>query len=126
MSGQGLYSGVRVSSVRPRPADAVASDPVRQILNVGCRAECMAQARDFLESLGFAVVTATTLPGAVAACAARHFDLIIVSPSVPSPLKQALLDHFKNESGAAAVCLREENDPLLFSTLRKLQAKSMS
>lgn len=74
-----------------------------------------------LESLGCAVVTATTLTGALAACAARSFDLVVVGRSVPSSMKHALINHLQRKGGPAALCLREEDDPQLFSTLRELE-----
>ncbi len=105
-------------------AEAAGKNSPRQILGVGRCPESIIRGRTFLESLGFAVVTATTLAGAVAACAARRFDLIIVGRGVPSSLKSALRQHLQTERGLAMLGLCDENDPALLSRLRNLQARA--
>jgi DNA-binding response OmpR family regulator len=61
-----------------------------KILEIGCDAGWIARGRKMLQGRGFVVVTATTLRGALAACAAHRFDFIVVSRSVPLTVMQAL------------------------------------
>jgi len=62
-----------------------------QVLGVERDPELILRERALLEELGFGVVTATTLSGALAACRALRFDLMIIGSSVQRSTAEALL-----------------------------------
>lgn len=94
----------------------------KQILGVERDPAHIVAARSMLQELGFGVVIATTLPGAVAACRARHFDLMIIGSSVPPPTAEALIEFVGQCGGPPSLRLyeagREQDDAAgLMSTL---------
>jgi DNA-binding response OmpR family regulator len=94
-------------SKRVMDASALGNEEALQgkILEIGCDPGWIAKGRKMLQSRGCDVVTATTLRGALAACAAHHFDLIVVSRSAPLSLMQALRNRHTDAGGPPVLSL---------------------
>jgi CheY-like chemotaxis protein len=95
----------------------------KQVLGVERDPALIATARSILLELGFAVVIATTLPGAVAACRAHRFDLVLIGSSTPGATADALIDFLAQCGGPPSLRLyrtgREKDDVVgLVSILR--------
>jgi hypothetical protein len=77
----------------------------KKILGIDCDPARTAAGRDLLLSYGFDVVIATTLRGALAACAVNHLAIIVVGSSVPETLTQALRTRQLKAGGPPVLCL---------------------
>jgi hypothetical protein len=78
---------------------------LRLVLGISCDLARSAKTRALLESLGCSIVMATTLAGAVAACAAWSFDLIVIDRSVPASVVHALVLRLEERIARARICV---------------------
>ena len=78
---------------------------LRLVLGVGCDLPRSAKIRALLESLGCRIVMATTLAGALAACAAWSFDLIVIDRSVPASVVRDLVLRLGERIARARICV---------------------
>jgi PleD family two-component response regulator len=77
----------------------------KKILGIDCDPARIVAGRNLLQSRGFDVVTATTLIGALAACAANDFEAIIVGRGVPEALTQAFRARHLDAGGPPVFCI---------------------
>jgi DNA-binding response OmpR family regulator len=92
----------------------------KKILGIDCDPAVIAAGRNLLQSRGFDVVTATTLKGALAACAVNHFEAVVVGRNVPEALTQAFRTRHMDAGGPPVFCLSAQipdYDPKIRSQL---------
>lgn len=89
--------------------DVLAIAP-RTIVGVGYNPARIAAGNEILRRHGFTVVTATSIPAALAACAALHVDAVVVGRSVPQNSAQALSDQLRHNGGPPVLYLANNDD----------------
>ena len=90
--------------------------PPRTILGVGCNPARMAAGNETLKRHGFNVVTATSVPAALAACAGIDVDAVVIGRSIPENSAQTLICRLRQRGGPPVMYLAEsDNDSLRVS-----------
>lgn len=90
--------------------------PPRTIVGVGRNPVRMAAGNETLKRHGFNVVTATSVPAALAACAGIHVDAVVIGRSIPQSSAQTLICRLRQNGGPPVMYLAEsDNDNLRVS-----------
>ncbi len=82
----------------------------KTIVGVGCNPARIAAGRQTLKRHGFNVVTATSVPAAIAVCTTLAVDAVVVGRSIPPTSAHALIQQLRHDGGPPVLYLDNDAD----------------